>query len=61
MPVSFDGMLTGKAVASVISDGGGDIFESGNRREVFERAMSMVTDAIKHEKSLSVTDKSGLC
>ena len=58
MPVSFDGMLTGKAVASVISDGGGDIFESGNRRE---RAMSMVTDAIKHEKSLSVTDKSGLC
>jgi hypothetical protein len=56
LTVSFDDAVTNKTVSSITSENRGNIFDNGDRDKVFASATKVITNALQHEKGLTVTD-----
>ncbi len=56
LTVSFDDAVTNKTVSSITAENRGDIFDTGDRDKVFENATRVITQALEHEKGLTVAE-----
>lgn len=56
LSVSFDDAVSGRTGASITGSAEGDIFEYGDRSEVFESVSETVIRALKSDKQLQIAD-----